>query len=231
MNDLAENLQRIRQRIAKACAHAGRKPDDVTLVAVTKTVPPERVEEAIAAGQFIFGESRVQEARAKIPLVSSRARWQFIGHLQTNKARDAVELFELIHAVDSVKLAAELQKVAENLGRSSVPILLEINVAAEKSKFGFSPERVVAELPQILQFSRLDVQGLMTIAPFFGENVEKTRPFFAKLRQLRDELRQKFSVELPQISMGMTADFEIAIEEGATMVRIGTAIFGERPKE
>ncbi len=207
MTELTERIHNLLARI----------PAAVTLVAVTKTVPPERVDEALNAGIGVFGENKIQEAKAKIPLVSSRARWHFIGHLQSNKARDAVELFELIHSVDSVKLAGELNKWAERAGKTQ-PILLEVNVSGESSKFGFRPEDLPAALAEIQKFPRLEVRGLMTVPPL-GKD---PRPFFRQLRRLRDE------TGLRELSMGMSHDYEIAIEEGATIVRIGTAIFGER---
>ncbi len=223
VNEVAHNLDRLRERIQTAAARAGRKSEDVTLVAVSKTVEPERIEAALAAGQTLFGESRMQEARAKIPLVSSRAHWHMIGHLQTNKARDAVALFELIHSVDSVKLAVELNKWAERAGKTQA-ILLEVNASGEASKFGLKPEDVDAALSEINQLSRLEVQGLMTIAPL-RDDIEEVRPCFRRLREWRD------GAGLRELSMGMTHDFEIAIEEGATLVRIGTAIFGERQRD
>ena len=222
VNKVAHNLERVREQIQAAVARAGRKPEDVTLVAISKTVEPERLEAAVAAGQTLFGESRLQEARAKIPLVSSRARWHMVGHLQTNKARDAVALFELIHSVDSVKLAVELNKWAERAGKTQA-ILLEVNASGEGSKFGLKPEDLDATLGEINKLSRLEVQGLMTIAPF-RDNVEEVRPCFRRLRELRDR------AGLRELSMGMTHDFGIAIEEGATMVRLGTAVFGERER-
>jgi pyridoxal phosphate enzyme (YggS family) len=217
-----QNLHGIQERIAAAARRAGRDPSAVTLVAVSKTHPPEAIEQAIAAGQLLFGESKIQEARAKIPAVSSRARWHLIGHLQSNKARDAVTMFELIHSVDSVRLAGEISKWAERAGKTQ-EILLEVNVSGEASKFGMQPEDVAGALEQINRLPRLIVRGLMTIAPY-AEDPNKARPFFAKLRELRDRLG------LTELSMGMTGDFEPAIEEGATIVRIGTAIFGERTK-
>jgi PLP dependent protein len=208
MTDLAANLARIRRSI----------PDGVTLVAVTKTVPPELVDAALDAGITVFGENKIQEAKAKIPLVSSRAHWHFLGHLQTNKAREAVELFDLIHSVDSVKLAGELNKWAERAGKTQ-PILLEVNVAGEASKFGIRPEDLPATLTQIREFAHLDIQGLMTVPP-----TKDPRPHFRRLRELRD------AAGLRELSMGMSHDFEIAIEQGATIVRIGTGIFGERKR-
>lgn len=222
MNEVAHNVERIRERIRAAAFRAGRRPENVTLVAVSKAIEPERIEAAVAAGQTLFGESKVQEARAKIPLVSQRARWHLVGHLQTNKAREAVAFFALIHSVDSIKLAVELNKWAEHAGKVQA-VLLEVNASGETSKFGLKPEDLGAALSEINRLSRLEVQGLMTIAPFF-EDTEKTRPSFRRLRELRDE------AGLRELSMGMTHDFEVAIEEGATMVRIGTAIFGERKR-
>lgn len=222
MDPLQTNIRHLLQRIAAAAARAGRNPNEISVVAATKSVEPQRVEQAVAAGLTLFGESKVQEAKAKIPLVCSRARWHMIGHLQTNKARDAVALFELIHSVDSVKLAAELNKWAERAGKTQA-ILLEVNVSGEASKFGFKPEEVPEALQQVNALPRLHVNGLMTIAPF-AEDAEKVRPCFRQLRQLRDRLG------LRELSMGMTHDFEVAVEEGATLVRIGTALFGERTR-
>lgn len=220
VNNLTDSIARVRDRIANAAARAGRQPEEITLVAVSKTVEPERVDAAVAAGFTVFGESKIQEARAKIPLVSGRARWHLVGHLQTNKARDAVALFDLIHSVDSVKLAIELDQCAARAGKTQ-PVLLEVNVSGEASKFGLKPEDLDGALEQIRQLSRLEVRGLMTIASF-TEDAAKVRAEFQRLRALRDRLG------LRELSMGMTHDFELAIEEGATMVRVGTAIFGER---
>ena len=220
MGDITHNINLIQQRIRAAAERAGRRPEGIALIAVSKTVEPEGVEAALAAGQTLFGESKIQEARAKIPLVSGRAHWHMIGHLQTNKARDAVALFEVIHSVDSVKLAVELNKWAERAGKTQA-ILLEVNVSGEASKFGLKPEDLKSTVAEISQLARLETQGLMTIAPYV-EEAEKARPCFRRLRELRDGLG------LRELSMGMTHDVEVAIEEGATMVRIGTAIFGER---
>jgi len=222
VSGVSDNINLVRQRISTAAARAGRNPDDVTLIAVSKGIEPESVETALATGQMLFGESKIQEARAKIALASGRARWHMVGHLQTNKARDAVALFELIHSVDSVKLAVELDKWAERAGKTQA-ILLEVNVSGEASKFGLKPEDLESTVVEINKLSRLEVRGLMTIAPFVDE-AGHARPYFRRLRELRDMLG------LHELSMGMTHDFEIAIEEGATMVRIGTAIFGERKR-
>jgi pyridoxal phosphate enzyme (YggS family) len=220
VNEVAHNVERICERIRAAALRANREPEAVTLVAISKGVEPRQIEAATSAGQTLFGESKIQEARAKIPLVSQRARWHLVGHLQTNKAREAIALFELIHSVDSIKLALELNKWAERAGKVQ-GILLEVNTSGEASKFGFKLEDVSRALNEINRMPRIEVHGLMTIAPFV-EDPEKARPFFRRLRERRDE------AGLRELSMGMTHDFVIAIEEGATMVRIGTAIFGER---
>ena len=224
--NIAENLERVRQRIRIACDRAGRPLDSVTLLAVSKGHPPATVQEAADQGLVLFGENRVQEAKAKIPLCPGPLRWHLVGHLQTNKCRDAVALFEIIHSVDSLHLALEIQKTAERAAKS-VPVLLEVNVAAEASKFGYQPEVLLAELEQINAFSRLEIRGLMTIAPW-TQDAERVRPVFRRLRALKEQCEQKLGAPLPHLSMGMTGDFEVAIEEGATLVRIGTALFGAR---
>ena len=219
---IADNIKVIDQRIHAAAQRAGRARSEITLISVSKAIEPDLIEVALQAGQTIFGESKVQEAKAKIPVVSSRARWHLIGHLQTNKARDAVALFEVIHSVDSVKLADELNKWSERAGKTQA-ILLEVNVSGEASKFGLKPEDLEFTLRAVNQLPRLEVRGLMTIAPYTKQAAE-ARPYFRRLRELRDALG------LRDLSMGMSHDFEVAIEEGATMVRIGTAIFGERKR-
>lgn len=198
------------------------------MLAVAKTQPPEVVRAAAELGLTLFGENKIQEAKAKIPLCPDRLRWHFIGHLQTNKCRDAVSLFEMIQSVDSLPLAQELQKRAEQAAKT-MPILLEINVAGEGSKFGYQPERMLTEFKEIISLSRLEVHGLMAIPPFTPVP-EKARPHFRRLRELREQCEQLLGAPLPHLSMGMSGDFEIAIEEGATIVRIGTALFGERSK-
>jgi hypothetical protein len=227
--DLAENLNAIQQRMAGACARAGRAPGTVTLIAVTKGQPPEAVAEAAKLGLTLFGENKVQEAKAKIPFCPGRLRWHLVGHLQTNKCRDAVELFEMIQSVDSLHLAQEINKRAEQAART-MPILLEVNAAGEASKFGYSPARLLSEFPQINALPRLEIHGLMTVPPWTPDP-EKVRPLFRQLRALKDQCEQLLGAPLPGLSMGMTGDFEVAIEEGATMVRIGTALFGPRPKQ
>jgi hypothetical protein len=228
VSELQENLTRIRSRIDQACERSGRQPDSVRLMAVSKNQPPERVAEAASAGLTLFGENRIQEAKVKIPLCPSQLEWHFIGHLQSNKSRDAVSLFQVVQGVDSLALAEELQKQALKQARS-LPILLEVNVAGESSKFGWNPDRLLAELPQLNALNRLEVHGLMTIAPY-AVDPEQVRPIFRRLRELRDRCTDLLGAPLPVLSMGMSGDLEVAIEEGATLVRVGTALFGERPR-
>ncbi len=225
---VAENLERVRGQIAQAAAKAGRSEDGIELVAITKMHPAEQVREAVDAGHTLFGESRVQEARTKIPELPSNLRWHFVGHLQKNKIRHALPLFELFHGVDSPALAREMNRIAaEESGHPRV--LLEVNVAGEGSKFGFKAEALRAEMESLLGLSRLSIEGLMCIPPLADE-AESSRKYFVQLRELRDSLEKEFDVKLPHLSMGMTQDFWIAVEEGATLVRVGTAIFGERLK-
>lgn len=228
MPTIAENLAAVRQTIADAIARAGRRPEDVTLIAVSKTHPPESVREALEAGQLYFGESRVQEARTKAALLPARIRWHNIGHLQKNKVRAALPLFELLHGIDSLELARELQRIATADGFRPA-VLLEVNVAGESTKFGFDPARLPEQMEELLTLDRLDLQGLMGMAPF-DPDPERARPSFRQLRELRDTLARDFGAGLPTLSMGMSGDYAVAIEEGATMVRVGSAIFGERPK-
>jgi len=228
MTSITENLERVREQIAQAAAKVGRAPGEVELVAITKTHAAEKVHEAIQAGQTLFGESRVQEARAKIPELPSAIRWHFVGHLQKNKIRHALPLFEMIHSVDSLALAQEVNRIAEEEGMHP-RVLLETNVAGEGSKFGFSPDKLREQMEELLVLPRLSIEGLMTIPPL-TEEAEASRTYFGELRQLRDALNKEFNLKLPQLSMGMTQDYAVAIEEGATLVRVGTAIFGERSK-
>jgi pyridoxal phosphate enzyme (YggS family) len=229
MDSIAENLERVQKQIANAAAKSGRSPDEIDLVAITKTHPAEKVREAIEAGQSLFGENRVQEARLKIPELPSNVRWHFVGHLQKNKVRQALPLFEMIHSVDSLALAQDMDRIAEEEGLHP-RVLLEVNVAGEGTKFGFSPEKLRTQLEELLALSRLSILGLMTIPPLAKE-AEASRKHFVQLRELRDRLRSEFRVDLSQLSMGMTQDFSVAVEEGATLVRVGTAIFGERTKK
>lgn len=224
---LPENFTALQQRIHDACARAGRAPESVLLLAVSKGVPPELVNEAAQLGQIFFGESKVQEAKAKIPLCPGRARWHMIGHLQSNKCRDAVQCFEMIQSVDSLPLAEELNKWADKLGKR-MPVLLEVN-SGEATKFGFKRDTLLEQLEAVNALPRLEIHGLMTIAPWTPEP-EKVRPVFRALRTLKESCEQRLGVPLPHLSMGMSGDFEIAIEEGSTIVRVGTALFGTRPK-
>ena len=223
LNNLARNLAEVKEKIAGAAQKAGRRADEIKLIAVSKTHPPEAVREAMAAGAHVFGENKVQEAEEKIPEIGrERAEWHLIGHLQSNKARKAVRLFDVIHTLDSIELAERLERICLEEKREKLRVLIQVDVAGEATKSGIA----VKDLPPLIEFLRdckcLKLDGLMILPPFF-EDAEKTRPFFRRLRELRDRL-------LPsgELSMGMSHDFETAIREGATMVRVGTAIFGER---
>jgi pyridoxal phosphate enzyme (YggS family) len=224
--DIPSNLERVRSQIANAAKKSGRSLNEIELVAISKTHEIEKVRAAFDAGQEVFGESRVQEARAKIPLLPSTARWHFVGRMQKNKIRHALPLFELFHSVDSIELAREMNRIADEEGFHP-RVLLEVNVAGEGSKIGFAPDSLRAEMETLLELPRLTIEGLMTIPPL-APDVEASRKYFSGLRELRDQLAKEFHAELPQLSMGMSDDFPGAIEEGATLVRVGTAIFGKR---
>lgn len=226
MSETAENLERVRTQLADAAKKSGRSVAEIELIAISKTHEAEKVREAFDAGQEVFGESRVQEARAKIPLLPSAARWHFVGRLQRNKVRQALPLFELFHSVDSLSLARDINRIAEEDG-SRPRILLEVNVAGEGSKIGFAPDTLRTEIDALLELRRLTIEGLMTIPPLAPE-AEASRRYFVALREFRDQLQTRFDLRLPHLSMGMTGDFTVAIEEGATLVRVGTAIFGKR---
>ncbi len=226
--DLAERLESLRQRVRTACDRAGRDPASVELMAVSKNHPPAAVAEVATLGVRLFGENRVQEARAKIPQCPGHLRWHLIGHLQSNKAREAVQCFEMIQSVDSLALAAELQKRAEAAART-LRILIEVNVAGESTKFGYRPAQLLAELPQLNAFRRLEIHGLMGLAPY-APNPETVRPVFRRCRELAQECEALLGAPLSVLSLGMSGDFEVAIEEGSTLVRIGTALFGDRPR-
>jgi hypothetical protein len=226
--NLSANLETIRQRIKAACDRAGRAVDSVTLLAVSKTHPPETISAAAGLGLLVFGENKVQEAKAKIPLCPGKLRWHFIGHLQSNKCRDAVQLFQMIQSVDSLTLAQEINKRAAEAAKT-MPVLLEVNLAGEASKFGYSPERLLAELKEINALPRIEIHGLMTVPPWTPD-AKASRLHFRRLRELKTECEQLLGAPLPQLSMGMSGDFEGAIEEGATIVRVGTALFGPRVK-
>ena len=231
---IASNVAAVRERIARAAARVGRTPDSITLMAVSKTVEPERIQQVYAAGLRVFGENRVQEFGEKAPQLRdlSNAEWRLIGHLQSNKARKAAELFSAIDSVDSLRLAEKLDQAAQQAGRK-LPVLLEIKVGAEESKNGVAPDS--PELEELLRaaarLEHLQFRGLMTVPPF-TEDPEGARPFFRWLRDLRDQIaaRKLPRVQMDVLSMGMSHDFEVAIEEGSTCVRVGTAIFGARPK-
>lgn len=226
--DLAGRLAAIRARMAEACRRAGRPVESVELIAVTKTFGPDAVREAWEAGVRIMGENRVQEAAAKIPQCIGGPEWHLIGHLQRNKVRPALERFSCIHAVDSLRLLEQIDGVAGSLGARPL-ILLEINASGESSKFGLRPEEVPAVIERALELRHVTLEGLMTLAPATPDP-ETTRPVFARVRECRDRWEQAFGLALPRLSMGMSGDFEVAIEEGATWIRIGTALFGNRPK-
>lgn len=226
-------LEEINRRMAAACERAGRSASEITLVAVSKTVPAARIREAIEAGVRTLGESRVQEAAAKIPELSAisaerKVQWHLIGHLQSNKARRAVELFDAVHSVDDLKLAERLDHLAAESGKR-LPIFIEVNLGGEESKTGAAPDEALTLCEQVGKLPSLELKGLMTVPPF-SDNPEDARPFFRLLRRLRDEARRAGAVgeSFKELSMGMSDDFEIAIEEGATFIRIGTALFGAR---
>ena len=220
-----ENLALIRERIAAAARKAGRDPEEVTLVAVTKTFGPEAVDEALGAGIKNIGENRVQEAKAKHALIGDRATWHLVGHLQTNKVKDALKIFSLIHSLDSPHLAEEI----EGRAAKKADCLVEVNTSREETKFGLEPEAVFDFFEALTGYKMINVLGLMTIGPGWAvTDPEASRPCFKILRDLRDELVQKQDRPLPVLSMGMSADFDVAVEEGSTMVRVGTALFGAR---
>jgi len=225
MNAFAERLARVADRIAAAAARSGRPPEAVTLVAVSKTVPVDGIREALEAGVRILGENRVQEAREKIALLPGAAAWHLLGHLQTNKAKLAVQLFDCIHSLDSVRLAEELARHAAAAGKRQ-RCLIEVNVGEEAQKSGASPAEVRLILEAGRRLPHLAIEGLMAIPPFL-EDPEAVRPYFRRLRLLRDRLREE-GHPLEALSMGMSGDFEVAVEEGATLVRVGTALFGAR---
>ena len=227
---LAERLSQVRARMGAAALRVARQPEQVTLVAVSKTHSPGMVREAMAAGVIDFGENKVQEAEEKIPQVGrDSVHWHLIGHLQSNKARRAVELFDVIHSLDSVALARKLERACEKGDRAQLPVLVQVDLGKEVTKSGVTEDELLEIVDALKQCRRLRLQGLMTLPPFY-DNSEEVRPFFRRLRELRDELSRlgAFGDGRGELSMGMTHDFEVAIEEGATIVRVGTAIFGER---
>jgi pyridoxal phosphate enzyme (YggS family) len=226
MNSVQKNLSEIYARIESAATRCGRKASEIQLVAVSKTHPPELIREAFEAGQQAFGESRVQDALPKLDALPAGIEWHFIGHLQTNKIRKVVSRFALFHGVDNENLAAQINRIAGELGVTA-NVLLEVNVSGEESKFGFAPENLPAALENLAPLPFLRIRGLMTMAPY-SDNPDEARPFFAKLRELRNRLASQTGLPLSELSMGMSGDFEQGIAEGATIVRVGSAIFGSR---
>jgi pyridoxal phosphate enzyme (YggS family) len=223
---IADNLNRVRAGIASSAAAAGRDAASVKLVAVSKTWPATDVAEAAAAGQRIFGENKVQELLAKAPGSPAGLEWHLIGHLQSNKVRKVLPVCAMIHSIDSLDLARDVSRIAGELGLVA-RVLLQVNVASDEAKFGFPVAVVRRDFPGIADLPHLEIAGLMTVPPF-EEDLEKVRPHFASLRRLRDDLAQAHGVDLPELSMGMSHDFAVAIAEGATMVRVGSLIFGHR---
>jgi len=236
MSQIKENLLRVLERIEKAALRAGRDPKEIKLVAVSKTVEPARIKEAIEAGVSILGENYVQEAKKKIEEIGRPActerfgegrpvSWHFIGHLQSNKAKYAVQLFDMIHSLDGIPLAEELNRRAEQADRM-FKVMVEINLSGEATKFGTDEEKILNLARSILQLNYLSLEGLMTMPPYF-DSPEMSRPYYIRLRELREKMVRE-GIPMKELSMGMSNDFEIAIEEGATYVRVGTAIFGPR---
>ena len=225
---VSENFKAVMDRIASAAKRAGRDSSSVKLVVVTKTVPVDRIREAVAAGAAILGENRVQEAKEKIEKLGQLASWHLIGRLQTNKAKYAVKLFDLIHSVDSIELARELDKQAGRIGKKQ-NVLIEVSIAGEEAKAGIPIDAAAALVRESATLNSLSIRGLMTIPPFL-DDPEQVRPYFKKLRELSRSIAAENipGVSMQELSMGMSGDFEVAIEEGATLVRVGTAIFGER---
>jgi pyridoxal phosphate enzyme (YggS family) len=223
---IKNNLKIINEKIRKAASRANRNSEEIKLVAVTKTATIEQIKEAISAGVKIIGENKVQEAKEKYQILSADIEWHLVGHLQTNKVKYAIEIFDLIHSVDSIKLAKEIDRRSQQFGMIT-NVLVEVNVSGEETKYGIKPEEVESFLKEVSEFSRIKVRGLMTIAPI-AEDQEEVRPYFRKLRELSEEIKSKNlkNVKMDYLSMGMTEDFEVAIEEGANMVRIGRGIFG-----
>jgi len=231
MPDIKENVARVLERIAAACRRCGRRPEEVKLLAVSKNFPAERIRVAYEAGLGEFGENRVQEAEAKRPALSDlNITWHLVGHLQTNKARTARELFHWVHSVDSFRLAQKLEQAAAPSG-GRLPVLLEVNLGGEESKAGAGEKEIIPLAEQVSQLATLELRGLMVIPPFFDDS-EQVRPYFRRLRELAREIDARYipRVSMREISMGMSHDFEVAIEEGATIIRVGTAIFGARSR-
>lgn len=223
---IAENLRFVEAEVADAAARVGRFADEITLIAVSKTWPVDVIQEAVEAGHRIFGENKVQEIVEKVPAMSSELKWHLIGHLQKNKTRKVLPHCAVIHSVDSVELAVQIDRIAGELGLKP-EILLQVNVARDEAKFGLAVEGLEHIVVEVAQLERVELKGLMTV-PAFDSDPEKVRPHFAALRKLRDQLIVLTGVELSELSMGMSHDFRAAIEEGATQIRVGSSIFGQR---
>lgn len=226
MSEVSENLQQVRLKIAGACIRAGREVTSVDLIAVSKTFPEGAVCEAFEAGQFHFGESKIQEAEPKISALPGSLQWHFIGRLQRNKVRRVLQIFDVIHVIDSFRLALCVNEIAKEIGVFP-KVFLQVNIGKEESKGGFEIQALYAEMEMLLKLDRLEILGLMCIPPA-TEDAESARPWFVALRELRNALETEFGLSLPGLSMGMSSDFEVAIEEGSTHVRVGSAIFGNR---
>jgi pyridoxal phosphate enzyme (YggS family) len=226
---IRENLEKIKEKIEKSCLRVGRSPEEVKILAATKTRTPDEIREAYEAGIRLFGENRVQEAREKIPELKDLkdAEWHMIGHLQTNKVKYAVELFNWIETIDRRELVDEIVKKLEKKGLERIKGLIEVKLSPEESKHGCPPEKVEELLSYALEFPQIEILGFMTVPPYL-ENLEEVRPYFRELREIRDKMEEVFDRKFPELSMGMSHDFTVAVEEGATIVRIGTALFGER---
>lgn len=226
MSEVGENLGVVAGEITAACSRVGRDVKSIELIAVSKTFPADSVKEAVEAGQLVFGESKIQEAESKIAALPGSLHWHFIGGVQRNKVRKLLQNFEVIHAIDSLRLASFADEIARELGLFP-KVFLQVNIGKEASKGGFALDVLRAEMERLLTLERLEIIGLMCIPPA-GPDAESARPWFASLRETRDALETEFGVKLPSLSMGMSGDFEVAIEEGATHVRVGSAIFGKR---
>jgi pyridoxal phosphate enzyme (YggS family) len=222
---IKDNIKIVRERVERAAERAHRDIDEITIVAVTKTVNPKKINEAILAGVKVIGENRVQEAKQKFPAIGDKVSWHMVGHLQTNKVKDALKIFSLIQSLDSIRLAQEIERRAEN----PIDCLVEVNTSKESTKFGVLPGEAFKFFGDLKQFKKINILGLMTTGPGWAiQDPEASRPCFHVLHDLKDELAQEFDIQLSILSMGMTSDFEVAIEEGANMIRVGTAIFGPR---
>jgi len=226
MKNVAEKLEVVWENIGKFAEKSGRTADDIKLVAVSKTHPVDKIMQVYEAGHRVFGENRVQEALRKIPNLPEDITWHLVGHLQTNKANHALEAFDVIESVDSIKLTGRLERAGERYDRD-IDILIQVDLAGEETKYGVDEKKYYELLEVILDTKRLKLKGLMCLPPFFSE-AEKTRPYFVRLRELMEKTNSKYNLNLEELSMGMSLDYTVAIEEGATIVRVGTAIFGER---